>query len=321
LVDAGGHPGCFYYDASNGRILYAYSELEDGTGSWTSYYCDTWLDVGSHLSAATVNGLPAAAYLDDGAGGVRFAICDSVDGSGIWNYGMIDNLADRGPSVACIGGYPAISYGDSSGNVHFAINGEAGGGGSWYSYPVTATGPGAWATSLVELSSGMPAIVYDASASSRMDFAVCDAADGSGTWTIYQTAFINGASPASAGLTVGNPSFATVGENGRASFVGNQNNDGSGVWASNGPFNLDVSGNVSLAVMWGWPRILFGDTADSLYYSTSVDENGCGDWMIGPVRWGARVGSSRSLGYVNGSLCCVFYDTANHYVGFAYPTS
>jgi PKD repeat protein len=321
LVDADGHPACFYYDAINGRILYAYSELADGTGNWTSNYCDTWLGVGSHLSAAMINGLPAVAYLDDLAGGVKFAICDSADGSGTWNYGMIDSLADRGPSVASIGGYPAISYGDSSGNVHFAINGEAGGGGSWYTYPVTTTGPGAWSTSLIELSTGFPCIAYDSTNTNELRLAVCDAADGSGTWTVNLAGgFGTGSTPTSAGLTTNYPSIAAI-WNDRPIFYRGFAEDGSGGWAGYYASPIHASGEVSLAAQWGWPRILLEDDLGDLYYGLSIADSGIGGWMTRPVRRGASVGSNRSFGYVGGNLCCVFYDTTNHYVGFAYPTS
>ncbi len=321
LVDAGGHPACFYYDAVNGRILYAYSEQEDGTGAWTSHSCDSWEGVGSHLSAAMVNGLPAVAYLDDLAGGVKFAICDSIDGSGTWNYTMIDNLADRGPSVACIGGYPAISYGDSSGNVHFAINGEAGGGGSWYTYPVTTSGPGAWSTSLFELSTGFPCIAFDSSSTSELRLAVCDAVDGSGTWTVNLAGgFFTGSTPTSTGLTTNYPSIAAI-WNDRPIFFRGFAEDGSGGWAGYYASPITTAGEVSLAVQWGWPRISFEDAEGDLYEAISVADTGLGEWMTRPVRRNASVGSNRSFGFVGGNLCCVFYDTANHWVGFAVPVS
>lgn len=323
LVDADGHPACFYYDAVNAKLLYAYSEQTDGSGNWNTYVCDTWSEVGSHLCAAIVNGLPAVAYLDDGAGGVKFAICDSTDGSGTWAYTMIDVNGDRGPSVASINGYPAIAYGDSSGDVQFAVNGEAGGGGSWYVYPVTSTGPGAYSTSLIEISGSLPGIAYDASDDSELHFAVCDAVDGSGTWTTYLVTGFADSTPVSATLVTGNPAFAAV-WSGRPTFFRCSNNDGTGGWAGwyASPLSADISqSSISIVSNWGWPRILFEDTDGDLYYAISVDDNGQGEWLTRPVRLDGSVGSNRSLGYVDGNLCCVFFDPVVGYVGFARQSS
>jgi hypothetical protein len=77
---------------------------------------------------------------------------------------------------------------------------------------------------------------------------------------------------------------------------------------------------VSITASWGSPRILFEDTDGDLYYAISVDDDGQGEWMTRQVRYGASVGSNRSLGDING-LCCVFYDTVGEWVGFVRPSS
>ena len=323
LVDAEGHPASFYYDGVNAGLRFAYSEQEDGSGNWNSYVCDTWSNVGSHLSAAMINGLPAVTYLDDGAGGVKFAICDSADGSGNWSSLNIDVNGNRGCSVAAVNGYPAIAYGSDSGDVYFAINGDIYGGGSWYVFQVTSDAPGAYSTSIIELSNGLPGIVYDATDNGELRFATCDSWDGSGTWSTAVVTTTFDSTSVSAALVAGNPAFAAVWSD-RPTFFRNSSADGLGGWVGYFASSHEAvpNGNVSMAVgSWGWPRILFEDNYGYLYYTISVAENGQGEWLIRPMRTSGSVGSNRSLGYVAGNLGCVFYDSDGGWVGFARPSS
>ena len=76
-------------------------------------------------SLAVVNGRPAVCYHHINDDSLKFAINANADGSGAWTFSVVDAIGDS-PSLAVVGGKPAISY---SGG--YAINTNADGSGAW----------------------------------------------------------------------------------------------------------------------------------------------------------------------------------------------
>ena len=237
-------------------------------------------------------------------GGTGFAINARADGSGTWTTESVGT--GRDPSVAVIGGKPALSYRSEPLVLKFVINENVDGSGTWNEHLVFSGGTEA--SSLAEVG-GKPAVAFYSQTNVDLRFAINDNADGSGVWTT--TVVEELANAASLIELDGRPAmcYGVFAAKDNLVFAINSSADGTGTWtktvvadAALGPFNTPVA--ATLTVMAGKPAISYLSPAEELVLATNTEADGSGTWTratIGP--------GEGSLAVVDGKLTRAYQDT------------
>ncbi len=317
-----GHPGVIYQDEVNDDVYFASSDSADGMGAWTISPVDVGAsNAGEWLSGGIINNRPAAAYVLDYSDMVAFAMCPNENGSGVWNVTIVDPDGRYDPSVAGLGGYPAVAYETDSLDLWFAINSDQYAAGAWTLYPVTADGNGAYYTSLIELGNGCPGITFNAHDIDEVRFATCDTPDGSGIWTV-NTVKANAGGSTSAALVGGRPAVVYLSEDGDTLLYSiNSQPNGSGAWSHSQVDLREIGYYVSLAVVSGYPAVLYRlHDGGHVYYAVNRQADGLGEWVIQPALLNSGVRSNRALLYLDKPVCTFTKEIGSDaYLGFAAP--
>jgi hypothetical protein len=119
LALIGGKPAIAYQSPNTGEILYAWADDAAGT-SWNTASVEGSIGAyRQHSSLVEVGGKPAIALTNQTDGGIRYAVLTGSDPAtpGDWTVIAIDSVG-KNPSLAIVGGQPAIAYDDGS-NVRF----------------------------------------------------------------------------------------------------------------------------------------------------------------------------------------------------------
>ena len=150
-----GAPAIAYYDATNGRLKFAWYTPD--TWSWSTSVVDDSGNVGPHTSIATLpSGHPAISYYDAAGAALKYAQYDGEH----WATTTIDAETGTGQytSLAVLpSGQPTISYFNPNGaHIRYAWRSN----GSWHIATVDTSAPLGGYTSLAILPSGHPAIAY-----------------------------------------------------------------------------------------------------------------------------------------------------------------
>lgn len=223
----GGRPAISYFDDTNDDLKFAINSAADGSGTWTVTTIDATGSVGSQNSLFEVSGRPAVAYLDSTNSDLKYAINSAADGSGVWSFSTVNTAGGSSPSLAVVGGLPAIAYG-VVGDLKLARNTAADGLGTWTILLVDGGTPAVGDSTSMAIVDGKPAIAYRDSSNSDLKYAICSTADGTGTWTLSVVDPNFGSVPV-LGVIGGKPVILYA--NGNMRYVRNSAADGSGVWA------------------------------------------------------------------------------------------
>lgn len=282
--------------SENGELTFARCSTSDGSGSWTSVTVDS--DQVAATSMTLVAGKPAIVYrtnitfVDLGEGGyhlgdLRYATCATADGLGPWTSYVIETGVNAGtyPSLAEVGGKPAVSYfDDAAKDLRYARNASADGSGAWTITTPDATNSTGYYTSLMVVD-GKPAIAYQYGTGSDLRYARNDSADGSGAWTVANV-HTPGVSGTWGSLAVidGNPAisfhYASVYD---LMWARNAAADGSGAWTVTTVDNAANSGRVGseshVAIVAGKPVAVYQDTWwERQKFAAAGTTDGIGTW-------------------------------------------
>lgn len=184
-----GNPAISYYDLTNGNLKFIRASDADGS-SWNAA---TLVDasaanVGQFASLEVINGSPAIAYYDATAGDLLYVTATDANGDSWAAPAMIDGAATnvgQYPSLAAVGGNPAISYQDVTNFDLKYVSALDASGGTWGT-PLTIDSFGSIGhyTSL-KVVNGKPMIASQSVDNGRFSCRLWrnSTGDGSGTWT------------------------------------------------------------------------------------------------------------------------------------------
>lgn len=273
-------------------------------------------NLADYSSLALVDGNPALAYYVGTTGDLMFARNAAADGSGAWTVTTVARAGLTGlrPSLAVVGGKPAIAFFQSSPNpgLRLAVNANADASGPW---TIVNVGSSNNATCSLADVGGKPAVTYR---NGSLYFARNSAADGSGTWTATQVdpvADFSGDS--SLGVSGGVPVVAYRDDvTADLKFARNTAADGSGSWVRT---TIESTGNIglapSLATVGGVPGIAYYDQSVQIVkYAVNSVADGSGTWTIRAT--GAIVSTTPrlSLGVVGGNPAIAISSTTLTYL-------
>jgi hypothetical protein len=139
----------------------------------------------------------------------------------------VNTAGGSSPSLAVVGGLPAIAYG-VVGDLKLARNSAADGLGTWTILLVDGGTPSVGDVTSMAIVDGKPAIAYRDSSNTDLKYAICSTADGTGTWTLSVVDPIFGSVPV-LGVIGGKP--VILYQNGNMRYARNSAADGSGAWA------------------------------------------------------------------------------------------
>jgi len=295
---------------------------------WTLYLVDDSRHA-LYSSLANIGGKPAIAYFDDNAEDLMYAYNPAGSGSGTWSIVTADSkdmgLGDVGTyaSLAEINGGVGISYyeGGTDMNLKFAFNANPDGSGTWLHRVVDTEGDTGWITSLAEVQ-GRPAIgFFSENVSVNYKFAICDAGDGQGDWTVASVADVQSGLFAEGrvlSILAGRPAVAFYNWNtGELQFSINTSPDGTGTWTSSTVNSGRIILFVSMGVVNGLPAIAYRDfDAGGLHFAINTESDGSGAWSNYEVVPGISAWHTSVID-VGGFPAVAFTDFDAGQVGFA----
>jgi len=290
LAEVSDGPAILILRQAEGAAL-AVNESPDGIGEWQlSTIAPQYGASGVIPSLLLVSGRPAVIFpMTDGGGlvvNLHFALNSQADGLGTWSISDIESAPPeermhfgRYTSATLVGGFPAVAYHSlplddywQRGDLHFAVNSEAGGGGEWSVSTVQTGGDGivyAQWPSLAEVD-GRPAIAYDRWNHSAdpmrcyIKYAINTQPDGSGYWNRLTVDTLGMSNSPSLAVVGGRPAIAygrgteLYGGDWTLAFAENSAVDGTGAWTYH---TLDdqspAGGSPSMVTIDGRPAIAY----------------------------------------------------------------
>jgi hypothetical protein len=277
-------------------------------------------NVGTFISAGTVNGRPASAHYDDTNDELHYSRANDVQGVS-WAAPIVVNTTGnvgQYPSLAVVNGFPAIAYYDVT-NVRLMYVRATNANGTAWGAPVVVDDP-AGAINVGQYNSlvvinGNPAIAYyDVS---NGDLKYVRATDANGTaWAAPAILDATGNTGQYASMTVvnGNPAISYYDvSNGDLRYI--RATDVSGTaWTA--PFSVTTAGNTgqftSLLVVNGNPAISFYNaTNQDIMYARASDANGTA-WAAPIIlAAGGNTGQFTSMAIINGNPAVSYQDVTN----------
>lgn len=278
-------------------------------------------NVGTHISAAIVNGRPASAQYDDDNDELHYSRANDVQGVSWAAPVVVYTTGNTGqfPSLAVVNGNPAISFHDITNNRLLYVRATNANGTAWGAPVVVDDPPGATNvgqyTSLVVVN-GNPAIAYyDVS---NGDLKYVRATDANGTaWGTPQVLDATGTTGQYISMDIvnGNPAISYYdATNGDLRYK--IATDASGTaWAASVTVvsTNNVGQYTSLKVVNGNPAISYYNvTNQDLVYVRATDATGSAWGTPINLATGGNIGTYTSMAIVSGNPAISFQDVSNN---------
>lgn len=242
LAEVDGRPGIAYVDGTTVDVKFSLNANADGSGAWTT--STVLAGTFQATSLATVGSYPTILFRDYAAPySVQVARNAATNATGAWTTVSTGASSTQISTLAEVSGSAAFAFIDqTTGDLKFSRNTAADLSGTWVTSVIqTGTPPTDFSSfpknyqPKLVIADGKPGVffVMNDGSGNMMHFAINNAADGSGAWTISTAGPVEN-NIYNVGISAGKPAYcqrlATYLDRGDLVLVRNTAADGNGAW-------------------------------------------------------------------------------------------